>query len=71
MRLHRHDEIVEAIHQVIAPWVSGHDIASAALDAMLETSVKLGVGQVEQADPDWGTRLHTILALRMEARDGE
>lgn len=101
MKLHRHDELVEAmarafciargrdpdtLHQLYdneypvdatdekgrkyyKAWRLSAKPSTAALDALLEAAVRLEVGKVEQADPDWGSRLHTVLALRMEASD--
>jgi hypothetical protein len=72
IRLEKHDEVVEAIHSVIAPWVSapwvsGHDIAAAALDALLEAVVRLEVGEV--SDVVSGPKSYVALFLRMEASD--
>jgi hypothetical protein len=50
MRLHRHDEIVEAMTLAMILHGNTLDKAAAALDAMLEAVVRLG-GTIEPGDP--------------------
>jgi hypothetical protein len=79
MRLHRHDEIVEAMALSIVGYkgwghMEGSDTqaavrgwASAALDAMLEAAVRLEVGEV--SDVVSGPKSYVALFLRVEASD--
>jgi hypothetical protein len=67
MRLHRHDEIVEAMVEAARRHDGLRNSIRAALDAMLEAAVRLEVGEV--SDVVSGPKSYVALFLRMEASD--
>jgi hypothetical protein len=74
MRLAKHDELVEAMTEVIDEAFAGEypllsrQAAAAALDAMLKAVVRLEVGVVSEEAFIYG-EVWTPLILRMEASD--
>lgn len=68
MRLHRHDEIEDAIAAAISKCVYVGDeipaMAAAALDAMLEAVVRLEVGELTDMSDD--RKLRLLIDLEQE-----
>jgi hypothetical protein len=73
MRLHRHDDVLEAMAETIDEAFAGEypllsrQAATAALDAMLEAVVKLEVGVVSEEAFIYG-EVWTPLILKLEPK---